>query len=172
MRYYNAMANDHDYQLRFAVAEYGAPFGFVGVECDEHEVIRADYLPAGAGALAPQNYLAKEAAKQLRAYFGKARRRFRGFDLPLRFAPTMHQRKVREVICAVPFGEVITYKTIAQQINSSARAVGGACRCNPAVLVVPCHRVVAADGLGGFGGGKKDMPQIKRWLLKNEGVIL
>ncbi|MGI9336960.1 MAG: methylated-DNA--[protein]-cysteine S-methyltransferase [Gammaproteobacteria bacterium] len=168
--YYNAMgANNGEYQLHFPVSQYGAPFCFVGVECDEHEIIRINYLPESMRKLPAQNYLAKETAKQLRAYFAKPRNH--RFDLPLRRAPTPHQRKVREVLRDVPFGEIIAYKEIARRIKSSARAVGGACRCNLAVLVVPCHRVVAADGIGGFCGGENAIPA-KRWLLNHEGVSL
>lgn len=174
MAYYNAMhntasENSGEYQLHFAVARWGAPFGFVGVACDEREIIRVSYLPQSAGELPPQNYLAKEANKQLRAYFAKPRGH--RFDLPLRRAPTPHQRKVREVMFDIPSGECITYGEIAQRIGKprGARAVGQACKRNPAALIVPCHRVVAACDIGGYIGGGADVP-IKRWLLHHEGV--
>lgn len=156
-----------EYQLHFAVPQSNAPFGFVGVQCDEYEVIRADYLPADMHKLPAQNYLAKEVAKQLRAYF--VGRRGHRFDLPLRRAATKHRQKVREVMRDVPFGECITYGDIAKRIGSCAQAVGGACGGNAAVLIVPCHRVVAADGIGGFGGGADAIPA-KRWLLNHEGI--
>ena len=64
-----------------------------------------------------------------------------------------------------------TYGELAAQIDSSPRAVGTACGKNPLPIVVPCHRVVAADGLGGFMGGKQNDPlAIKRWLLAHEGA--
>ena len=72
---------------------------------------------------------------------------------------------------AIPAGEVRRYGQLADALGSSARAVGGACRANPVPLVVPCHRVVAAHGLGGFGGatGGKRL-SVKQRLLEGEGV--
>ncbi len=61
-------------------------------------------------------------------------------------------------------------KEIARQIGSAPRAVGGACGKNPLALVVPCHRVVAKSGLGGFSSGQAHALDIKRWLLHHEGV--
>ena len=155
--------DNREYQLRFAVS--GAPFAFVGVCCDEYEVIGADYLPKGNKELPPQNYLAKEVAKQLRAYFRN--RRGHRFDIPLRRAATKHQQKVREVVREVSFGECITYGAIAKKIGSCAQAVGGACGKNAIVLIIPCHRVIAADGIGGFGGGDNTI-SAKQWLLNHE----
>ena len=65
-----------------------------------------------------------------------------------------------------------TYGDIAKRVRSIPRAVGGACGRNPLPLIIPCHRVVAAGGIGGFMGGRDDDPlAIKRWLLKHEGVL-
>lgn len=150
-----------EYQLCFA-----APFGVVGVCCDESAIIGAAYLPPGTPPLPPINHLAAEAERQLRAYMSNPRHRF---ELPLYRAATRHQQKARECIMHIPAGKTATYKDIAAKIKSSPRAVGGACRANAVPLFVPCHRVVAADGIGGFGGGKRDMPKIKRWLLNHEG---
>jgi methylated-DNA-[protein]-cysteine S-methyltransferase len=68
-------------------------------------------------------------------------------------------------------GNTLTYGALAEQIGSNARAVGTACGKNPVPIVVPCHRIVAASGLGGFMGGKREDPlAIKRWLLTHEGA--
>lgn len=85
---------------------------------------------------------------------------------------TDFQRKVWRVLFEIPCGEVRTYGQIAQALGSSPRAVGGACKRNPCPIVIPCHRVVAQKGLGGFFGqthGEKY--SIKAWLLKHEGLI-
>jgi methylated-DNA-[protein]-cysteine S-methyltransferase len=107
--------------------------------------------------------------RQLGAYFRDPRFRF---DLPMESAGTPFQRRVWEVLRAIPSGETRTYGALAAELGTSPRAVGGACRANPVPLVVPCHRVVAADGLGGFSGATAG-PRLaaKRWLLVHEGSI-
>jgi methylated-DNA-[protein]-cysteine S-methyltransferase len=73
-----------------------------------------------------------------------------------------------EAVSAIPYGSTATYREVAERVGSpsAARAVGAACAANPIPLIVPCHRVVAAAGLGGYGGG----PALKRKLLELEGV--
>lgn len=106
------------------------------------------------------------AAAQLEEYFAGRRRRF---DLPLAPAGTPFQQKVWAALRRIPFGETRSYAEIAREVGSSARAVGGACGANPILLVIPCHRVVAADGgLGGFSAGLKN----KEWLLAFERAAL
>ena len=141
------------------------PFGVFGLRCDEHAILEAEYLPLRASPLPPQNPLAAEAARQLRAYWKKPRGFV--FELPLLSAPTAHQRRTRAAMLEVASGEVRTYGEIAKQIRSSPRAVGGACRANFLPLFVPCHRIVAADGLGGFMGARAGA-QIKNALLRHE----
>lgn len=86
---------------------------------------------------------------------------------------TKFQKLVWNELSRIPFGETRTYGEIAQKLNSSARAVGNACRKNPIAIIVPCHRVISAKGLGGYAGETKGHQlNIKRWLLNHEGVIL
>jgi methylated-DNA-[protein]-cysteine S-methyltransferase len=89
--------------------------------------------------------------------------------LPLAPAGTPFQQKVWQAICRIPPGQTLTYTELAHQVSSGARAVANACGANPIPLFIPCHRVVAANGLGGFMKGRKsDSLNIKRWLLKHE----
>ena len=158
-----------EYQLMFAVPpRIGAPFGYVGVQCNEDVVFGVRYLPESMRELPPQNHLAREVAKQLRAYFKKPRAH--KFDLPLRPAPTIPQRKVREILMTIPAGEVKTYNEVAKLIKSGPRGVGSVCRANCVGIVVPCHRVVAANGIGGYAGGVAETLDTKRWFLKHEGA--
>ncbi len=96
------------------------------------------------------------------------------FDLSLLPQGTEFQRRVWQALREIPVGTTVTYGQLAWRLESSARAVGGACRNNPVALVVPCHRVVAATGIGGFMG-QRDGQQIdvKAWLLGHElkGVV-
>jgi methylated-DNA-[protein]-cysteine S-methyltransferase len=86
---------------------------------------------------------------------------------------TLFQKSVWSELRKIPLGETRTYGEIAKKLNSSARAVGNACRKNPIQLIVPCHRVVSAKGLGGYAGQTQGTQlKIKRWLLNHEGVHL
>lgn len=141
------------------------------MHCDEYEILQTAYLLSPAESqLPPQNMLAAEAARQLRAYCKKPRGFV--FDLKMKRANTGYQRRVREAMLKVKGGETRTYGDIAKQIRSGPRAVGGACRVNEMSLFVPCHRIVAADGIGGFMNERRgDGANIKRALLRHEHVL-
>lgn len=107
---------------------------------------------------------ARAARAQIEEYFAGARREF---DLPLKPAGTPYQLRVWEALRAIPFGETRNYGGLARALRSSARAVGRANGANPIALIVPCHRVIGADGsLTGFAYGT----EAKRRLLAHEGV--
>ena len=94
-----------------------------------------------------------------------------GFDLPLAPRGTPFQRRVWSKIAAIAAGHTRSYGEIAREIDSAARAVGQACGANPLPLVVPCHRVLAASGIGGFAHHDEGFHlSVKRWLLAHEGV--
>jgi methylated-DNA-[protein]-cysteine S-methyltransferase len=108
-----------------------------------------------------------EAVRQLKAYFSGARRTF---DLPLETGGTPFQKRIWAALRAIPFGETRTYGQIARAIGSpgAARAVGMACNRNPVLILIPCHRVVGANGaLTGFAGGLDK----KEYLLKLEAQV-
>lgn len=150
----------------------------VGVRCDEAGVFALGYLPRKHPPCAPQNQLAAECARQIAAYFRAPQRH--QFDLPLYPPKTEFQKRVRAIVYAIPSGQTLTYGAVRDLLkNSSARAVGGACRANPIPLIVPCHRVIAQNGVGGFmgagagdGGAKHNAISIKQQLLRHEGVVL
>jgi len=101
---------------------------------------------------------------QLEAYFAGTLTRF---DVPLELAGTDFQRRVWSQLSAIPYGETISYGELARRVDSpgASRAVGQANGRNPVAVIVPCHRVIAADGsLGGYGGGSDR----KTWLLDHE----
>ncbi|WP_219418735.1 methylated-DNA--[protein]-cysteine S-methyltransferase [Pseudonocardia nigra] len=111
------------------------------------------------------------AVEQLGAYLTGARRTF---DLPLDWRLTAgSQRRVLQTLFeTVPFGAGVTYGRLAARsglggAHTAARGVGSIMGSNPLPVVVPCHRVLAADGLGGFGGGRA----VKEWLLAHEGLL-
>jgi methylated-DNA-[protein]-cysteine S-methyltransferase len=93
-------------------------------------------------------------------------------DLPLAAAGTPFQRLVWQRLERIPAGHTVTYDDLARELGTSARAVGGACRANPIPLLIPCHRVVARGGLGGYSGERGGAwADKKRWLLRHEGAV-
>ena len=109
--------------------------------------------------------LFREARRQLDEYFEGQRQ---VFHLPLRPEGTEFQKKVWQVLCRIPYGQVISYRELAARVGSprAFQAVGQANGHNPLPILIPCHRVIAADGtLGGYSGGLER----KRFLLHLEG---
>jgi methylated-DNA-[protein]-cysteine S-methyltransferase len=150
-----------------------APFGFIGVRSDNSCVHELVYLPSSFSReeKAPMNRPAELAARQVEKYFQQADFRF---DLPLAEVGTAFQRKVWQAIAAIPRGQVLTYGAVGKAIGCGApRAVGQACGANWFPLVIPCHRVTASGGLGGFSNHDDATGfhvGVKRWLLAHEGV--
>ncbi len=106
------------------------------------------------------------AVRQLNEYFAGGRR---DFDLPLRPQGTQFQTRVWRELTEIPYGQTWSYGQLARRIDkpSASRAVGLANGRNPISILVPCHRVIGADGsLTGYGGGLER----KRWLLAHEGL--
>lgn len=91
-------------------------------------------------------------------------------EFPLAAAGTEFQRSVWQAIYNIPAGETRSYGQIASALGSGARAVANACGANPLPLLIPCHRVVAKNGIGGFMQGSAHGVVIKKWLLQHEGV--
>ncbi|SAK43586.1 methylated-DNA-(protein)-cysteine S-methyltransferase [Caballeronia catudaia] len=148
-----------------------APFGKVGIRADEACVREIVYLPADVDSIAPEKPLVIDAAAQIRAYFEQPSIRF---DLPLATCGTAFQQRVWRGISSIGAGHVWTYGQLAREIGSVPRAVGQACGSNPLPIVIPCHRVVASGGIGGFAHhpGEGFYRNVKRWLLAHEGVSI
>jgi len=143
-----------------------APFGMVGIRTSAGAISEITYLPEATHAVAPKNALADRAALQIERYLLDARYRF---DLPLSVGGTAYQRRVWEALIAIPVGELLTYGRMARLLRSSARAVGQACGANRLPIVIPCHRVVSASGIGGFAHHTDGyFIAIKKWLLAHE----
>jgi methylated-DNA-[protein]-cysteine S-methyltransferase len=143
-----------------------APFGFVGVRAGGEWLEEIVYLPPASAPVAPRNALAERVCRQIAYYLDDP-----GFawDVPLRPAGTAFQRRVWACIAAIPRGHTCSYGHIAKELGSAARAVGQACGQNPFPLVIPCHRVVGARGLGGFAHHADGFHvSVKRWLLAHE----
>lgn len=143
-----------------------APFGAVGITVQGMQVA-IELLAKKHQPVAAEQKLAKQAASEVEAYLSDS---YHSINLPLIFKGTAFQRRVWERISAIPAGQVVTYNELAREIGSGPRAVANACGANNIPLVVPCHRVIAKKGLGGFMQGDPKGPAIKKWLLKHEGI--
>lgn len=122
---------------------------------------------AGHAPDAPVDAVCTEAAAQLLAWFSG---RLQDFDLPLVPAGTLYQRRVWTSMQTIPYGETLSYGGLARILGSGPRAVASACGRNPLPIIIPCHRVVASAGLGGYSGGT-GLPT-KQWLLTHEAGVL
>jgi methylated-DNA-[protein]-cysteine S-methyltransferase len=150
-----------DYQ-----ASFPTPFAVLGIHCTADSISGIDFLPPNTPTLAPQTDLARWACEAVQHYLQNPTQLT---ALPLELAGTPFQQRVWQAIRRIPPGQTLTYATLARQVGSGARAVANACGANPIPLFVPCHRVVAANGLGGFMQGRDSTSlDIKRWLLEHE----
>lgn len=147
-------------------AVIAAPFGGLGIQVTASAVIAIDFLPTVRSPQAAACAFAREVVAQLKAYF---RDPDFCFDLPLALPGTAFQARVWRSLRKIPVGSVLSYGELAGRLQSSARAVGNACAANPIPVIVPCHRVVASSGIGGFMGRTSGRPvDVKRWLLRHE----
>ncbi len=105
-----------------------------------------------------------EAACQLKAYFAGE---LKQFDLPLAPKGGEFEHAVQRAMLAIPYGETRTYGDIAKDLGTFGQPVGQACGANPIPVIIPCHRVLSANGLGGFSG--EGGVEMKIRLLKHEG---
>ena len=139
--------------------------GDLTISEDDGAIVALDW---GRGRDQAETPLLRRARDQLQDYFDGKRLTF---DLPLAPHGSAFQKRVWAALCAIPPGETRSYADIARAIGSAPRAVGGANGANPIPIVIPCHRVVAADGsLGGYSGGEG--PATKRFLLDLESRAL
>ena len=143
-----------------------APMCRLGARCDGDALTRLDFLPMDAPVSAQLDARAEHLARELAAYWDDSAH---AFDLRFALAGTPFQQRVWRALMAIPAGQPTTYGTLAKQLGTAARAVGQACGSNPLPILVPCHRVVAANGLGGFMHSATGAPlDVKTWLLAHE----
>ena len=152
--------------------QYDTQVGVVGVLASPAGVRRIGWRLNPQGASTDPDEMVQRALGQLREYFAGQRH---DFDLPLDW-PNLEPTTVAvlRALMAVGYGETVTYAELAHRSGTGvpARAIGSIMAANPWPIIVPCHRVVAADGLGGYSGGERGHElETKRWLLENEGAL-
>lgn len=138
----------------------------IGILTLGDQLATLDYLPSNTPLKSANDPTARLVAEQLSAYCRNGRFQF---QLPLRIQGTAFQQKVWQALPTIPPSETRYYGHLANRLGGSARAVGNACRANPIPIVIPCHRVVAKQGIGGYCGVTDGQQlRIKQWLLEHE----
>ena len=129
------------------------PIGHLGILVDEKHLLKISFGETKCGAVVKQTELIKEVEKQLFEYFSGKRK---DFDLPLNPTGTEFQKKSWNSLLKIPYGKTISYKELALMVENEkySRAVGMANNKNPIPIIIPCHRVIGANGkLVGYRGG-------------------
>ena len=146
------------------------PMGIhLGIQVQDGMLVGLDFLSTRTALHAGRDELTREVVSQLQRYYADPTWKF---DLPIRLQGTEYQQRVWRLMRNIRAGNTESYGGLAKKLSSSARAVGGACRANPVPIIVPCHRVVASHGIGGFAGdGSGGRVALKHWLLQHEGVM-
>ena len=145
-------------------AVYLSPVGSLGLRLHHQKLTAIDWLHDAQDYCDEQNPDANIYIERLDQYF---QQHAPANSEALHFSGTEFQQRVWRALLDIPYGETRTYGDIARQLNTSSRAVGQACRRNRIPIIIPCHRVVAQNDIGGFFG-KAEPSHIKEWLLAHE----
>jgi len=146
---------------------YHAPFGPVAFRIKGDRLAGIEFLPdLFFNPTCPETHLTQAVREYLDSYFGCEEA---SPCPPLLIEGTPFQKRVWRALINIPPGEVRTYGQLAKELRTSSRAVAQACRRNRLAIIIPCHRVIAANGIGGFMG-RANKVEIKSWLLGHEGV--
>ena len=141
----------------------------VGIRTEDETLAAVRYLPRSAPLEGPSSRFAERVVRQLERYRDDPDTEF---DLPLAIGGTEFQRRVWRIMQRIPRGKTRTYGDVAKSLGSAARAVGQACGENRLPIVIPCHRIIAAGGIGGFGHSRAGyLLEAKRWLLAHEQAL-
>ncbi len=141
-----------------------SPLGALTLSEEQGAIVSLDW---GWGRDQTATLLLRRAADSLHAYFDGE---LDHFDLPLAPTGSDYRRRVWAALRRIPFGATASYAAIAREVGGSPRSVGGANAANPIPILIPCHRVVAADGVGGYSGAGG--LRTKQWLLALEQPLL
>ncbi len=147
----------------------------IGLSFDGDRLTRVKYLEKKSHKVTPEKLLNKliKAVKNKIEEYIDPQSKTKNINVDMLLNVTAFQSKVLKQLQLIPYGETRTYGQIAKILKTSPRAVGNACRSNPLPIIIPCHRVVAANGIGGYDGAKSgELLSIKCKLLEMEGILL
>lgn len=148
------------------IAVVNSPIGKLGITTSDIELLKINFLPEASELLKPQHAFVQFVTEELAAYFENSKH---PFNIPLHIEGSDYQRKVWAALQNIKSGETLTYGSLAKKLQSGPRAIGFACRTNRIPIIIPCHRIVAANHLGGFSGQRAgSFTVMKQWLLAHE----
>ncbi len=142
------------------------PIGKLGIETAQDKLTRISFLSPDNQIFNPTDSFTQSVVQELSAYFKNPNHTFK---LNYDFNGTEFQQRVWKALLSIKVGKTLTYSDLAKELKTGPRAIGNACRHNLIPIIIPCHRITAIGGLGGYScaieGG---LPVIKQWLLKHE----
>jgi methylated-DNA-[protein]-cysteine S-methyltransferase len=142
-----------------------APFGAVGIKIKDDFLVGLQLLPVTTVEKSSRHGFAQDVVRQIKQYLADPKV---PLNIPYAVRGTAYQRRVWKAIADIPSGHTLTYGELAEKVGSGARAVANVCGANQVPLLIPCHRIVAKGGLGGFMQGKENGLLVKKWLLDHE----
>jgi len=148
---------------------FDSPIGSLTLYISQNKLVKIDFPPAKhALQNCSSNTFTQQISFQLESYFKNP---CYLFNLELELTGTPFQQKVWHALRHIPSGTTLSYNALAKQLATSPRAIGNACRSNPLPIIIPCHRIVAQNHIGGFAGTTTGtLIDIKKWLLQHEAV--
>lgn len=151
-----------------------SPFGAIGINTQDDFLIGLallshEMLVGSVKEKPATDAFTQSIVNQIKTYLADSKA---ALDSRYALHGTPFQTRVWHVIAQIPSGQVLNYTALANKVGSGPRAVANACGANNVPLFIPCHRVVAKNGLGGFMQGEAGGLSIKQWLLKHEGAVL
>lgn len=145
---------------------FSSPIGNLSLTVDNNKLVGIAFLSKKTAPTSATDSTSKHICKELKSYFQNPGH---VFDIDLDLEGTDFQKRVWKRLTEIPSGTTVSYNTIAKALKTSPRAVGNACRANPIPVVIPCHRVVAQNHIGGYAGKTDgEILDIKKWLLAHE----
>lgn len=148
-------------------AVISTPIGNLGLCVNQDCVTQINFIQDACELFVDgANPLVSCAINELERYFSGQLKHFQTPFLP---KGTSFQQKAWQALLSIPYGKTVTYGELAIKLKTSPRAIGNVCRANPVLILIPCHRVLARNGLGGYSGETRgEQLAIKRWLLDFE----
>lgn len=146
-----------------------SPVGKIGIGIADNKLVSIKMLPDSTRLKSPNTPLSEKVANELNQYFKNPKHKFK---LTPHLIGTPFQLNVWNALLDIASGTTLSYGQLAKQLKTSPRAIGQACRTNPITIIVPCHRIVASNHIGGYAGNVTgDWLEIKKWLLGHEGIM-
>lgn len=146
---------------------YSSPVGLIGIQFDQGKLSGLEFLVGKHYSIKDENTsLVYQITDELSYYFKNPKH---AFNIDFYLSGTMYQKRIWHALQEIPSGTTFTYGDLAKKLKTGARAIGQACRTNPLPIIIPCHRVVAGNSIGGYVGNIKGaFAKIKEQLLQHE----